>query len=462
MQSDDRVDLMNVDPLPARLSSPAPLDPPLARPGNQSLPVIGPVLAGLATAAGPLEQALRCRAESGDVFTVDLPGNAPITYVLGARGYAFMNRLPAEIAGIGDVLQIVSVFSRWISRADPSPAYLELLALSGRAFLQHRLRRAEATTGLRELVEGVAADHSRSWSGDLDLADAIVNLVHSASMRCVAGAPVWTRLRQRGLPLLRTMAASIDVPRLALGGTPARFLMREYWAARRFERVLRDLIAAHDSEGGIELIDDLRGSMRVDGRPLDERDLPWALNYVLFNACAYPGTYGFWSFVDLIAAEGAQEEIRASADDAALRRAEHAVLETIRLNPVTVAGRMLKQEVRYPIHGDAGAGEYVIRKGGMLGSAPGSYTRDPNVHRDPDGYCPHRFARGEPVPQLFGGGPFGCVAQRYVRALLPAVHTYLLRHFDVRLRAPLPPRRARPALHYPDRRVMASVVRVTS
>ena len=160
----------------------ATIEPPSARPGSQAFPVIGPVLAGLATAAGPLEQALRCRAESGDVFSVELPGGPPITYLLGTRGYAFMNRLPPETAGIGSVLQLVSVFSRWISRADPSPDYLERLALGGRAFLQQRLRRAETTTELRRLVEEVAAAGSRSWAGEVDLADGEREQVREATV----------------------------------------------------------------------------------------------------------------------------------------------------------------------------------------------------------------------------------------------------------------------------------------
>lgn len=431
--------------------------PPRARPGLSGLPLVGRLLAGLATAKGPLEHALRCRAETGDVFTVDPPGAPPITYLLGTRGYRFMNRLPPEVAGIGSVLSIVPVLSQWISRSDSSPEVLEQLAIAGRGFLSQRLRRPEATTEIGTIVEETVEAATREWSGTIDLADALVDLVHRVSLRCVGGASAAARVGEGGLSCLRVMTAGVDVPRLALGGTVARYLMRDYWAARCFERLLRRVVSEHDEGCRVELIDDLRASMRVGDEPLDERDLPWALNYVLFNAVAYPGTYGFWSFVDMLSDPGAAEAIREATPEDAVRRAEHALLETIRRNPVTVAGRMLKKDVRYPAAAHPGAPEYVIPAGNMLGSAPGSFARDPAVYRDPDAYCPHRFAAGEPVPQLFGAGAFGCVAQRYVRALLPLVHTALLRRFRFELVDTLPPRKARPALHYPRRRVRAIV-----
>lgn len=438
------------------------LTPPQARPGPAVLPFLGRVLAGLATAKGPLEHALRCRAAVGDVFTVDPPGAPPITYLLGRRGYRFMNRLPPEVAGIGQVLSIVPMMSRWVSRSDSSPDWLEQLAIAGRAFLWRRLRRPEATREMAAAVEATVEAVTRDWPGTVDLADVLVALVHRVSLRCVAGPDAAARLGEGGLACLRAMTAGVDVPRMALGATPARYLLRDYWATRCFERLLRRVVAEHDAGAGVELIDDLRSTMQVGDARLDERDLPWALNYVCFNAVAYPGTYGFWSFVDMLADDGVVRGIRGASAEEAIRRAEHATLETIRRNPVTVAGRILKQEVRYPAAAHAGAPEYVIPAGTMVGSAPGSFTRDPAAHRDPDAYCPHRFAAGEAVPQLFGGGAFGCVAQRYVRALLPLVHTALLRRFGFRLIDALPPRRARPALHYPRRPVRAIVTRLAS
>lgn len=458
-----RVDLPTAGE-PAALT--CPMVPPAARPGAQATPLLGRVLAGLATLRGPLEQALRCREQYGDVFTLDLPGNAPITYLLGQRGYAFMNNLPVKLAGIGSVLQLVSVFGNWITRADPSPEYLELLALGGRSYLQRRLLRPERVAASLPIVESIAAARTAGWTGRpesperVDLSSAVISLVHSTSIRCVAGEKLWRELHQDALPLLRQMAAGVDVPRLPLGATPARFALPEYWAAKAFERRLRRYIAEHlPSSGEFDLLDDLREHMVVDGRPLDPRDLAWALNYVLFNACAYPGTYAFWSLLDLVSDATVLAGVRDAAPEAAVRHAEHAILETIRLNPVTVAGRTLKQDVYFVDDQDPEPRTWKIPAHHLIGSAPGSFTRDPAVHAAPDRYCPHRFARGEPVPKLFGGGAFGCVAQGYVRTILPALHTWLLRRFDFALEGPLPARRARPALHYPHAAVWARVSR---
>lgn len=432
--------------------------PPHARPGLQALPGVGPLIAGIATAQSPIAQALRCRAKEGDVFTIEMPGSAPTTFVLGTRGHQFMNRLPTEAAGIGQVLSLVSVLSQWVPRSDRSPEHLERLAIGGRAFLAHRLRRADATSDLHAIVDTMVEDATRSWEGTIDLAQAIIALVHSISLRCIGGLPAWSHLGDRGRAHLRGMASGIDVPRLPLGATPLRFFMSDYWASRRFQRALRALVEAHERTGEIELIDDLLATMSVGGGPLDARDRVWALNYVLFNAVAYPGSYGFWSFVDIMNDRDVSEAIRGASKGDAEMLAEHAVLETIRLNPVTVAGRMLKQDVHYPAGERPSEGHYVIPKGTLLGSAPASYTRDPQEHKAPDSYCPHRFSEGESVPKLFGGGAFGCVAQRYTRALLPAIHAALIRRFTFQPIDPTPPRLARPALHYPKKRLRAIVV----
>lgn len=443
-----------------RTDEPAITAPPRARPGLSSLPLVGRVLAGIATALGPLEHALLCRQKAGDVFTVDLPASPPMTYLLGLSGYRFMNSLPAEVAGIGGILSIVPVLSSWVSRSDVSEEHLEKLAIGGRAFLQHRLRRPEAGPGLRGIVEEVVEEATRSWAGEIDLTRELIALTHSLSVRLIGGDAVWSRLQGQGLLLLRAMASGVDVPRLALGATPLRRWMSDYRAARRFEGMLRDLIEEHREKGGIELIDDLRANMRVGDAPLDERDLAWALHYVLFNSVAYPGTYGFWSFVDIVTDAGTLRAVSAGPHEEALRRAEHALLETIRLHPVTVAGRVLRRDVSYSPSGCPFSRVYNIAAGTRLGSAPGSFARDPSVYRDPGSYCPERYAQGEPIPQLFGGGPFGCVAQRYVRALIPCLHMALLRRLSFEVRGPLPPRKARPALHYPRRPVLASVSRL--
>lgn len=442
--------------------------PPVARPGAQATPVVGPVLAGLATLAGPLAQALRCREQYGDVFTLDLPGSAPLTYLLGQRGYSFMNNLPVKSAGIGSVLQLVSVFGNWITRADPSPEYLELLALGGRSYIQRRLLRPERVAASPPIVQAIASARTAEWQGRIDLSATVIPLVHSASIRCVAGEKLWRELHQDALPLLRKMAAGVDVPRLPLGATPARFALPEYWAAKALERRLQRYIAEHapsgsgsgsGSDGEFDLLDDLRAHMVVDGRPIDPRDLAWALNYVLFNACAYPGTYGFWSLLDLVSDATVSAGVRDAAPDQAVKRAEHAIVETIRLNPVTVAGRTLKEDVYFVDDSGAEPRTWKLPAHHLVGAAPGSFTRDPSVHAEPDSYCPHRFERGEPVPKLFGGGAFGCVAQGYVRTILPTLHAWLLRRFDFELEGPLPARRARPALHYPHAPVWARVSR---
>ncbi len=416
--------------------------PPLARPGAQAVPVLGTVLAGLATARSPIDQARACRETYGDVFTLALPGNPPITYVLGEDGYAFFNRLPVEDAGIGAVLQIVPVFGRWLRRSDPTPAWLEQLALGGRAFLQGRMT-PPYLARVAPVVASEVAERVKGWGDRIDLNQELIGLVHRCFLRVVLGEATWERLPEGALALLRRMVAGVDVPRLAVGATPARFLMDDFHATRALEKLLADWRAR---EPDLPLLHDLREEMRVGGARLREGDEGWAMAYVLFNACAYPGSYGFWSMVDILCDASTRDAV--SAGDTS--SAEHALLETLRLDPVTVAGRTIKKELRYETEGVEGPVAWSIPTTHMLGAAPASFTRDPKRHADPDRYCPHRF-NTEPVPELFGGGPFGCVAQGLVRSLIPAVHVAVLQAVELELEGEPPHRLARPALHYPKR-----------
>src|SRR5690606_27575299 len=128
----------------------------------------------------------------------------------------------------------------------------------------------------------------------------------------------------------------------------------------------------HKKTGCFPFIDDV-AKISVDGKPIQESDIPWALMYILWNATSYPGAYGIWSLIDLIRHPSHLERIRNVQDGASYWEAlENCFTETTRLHPLSSIPRSLAQDVIYEHNGQ----RIYLPKNALVATFPYDLNRD--------------------------------------------------------------------------------------
>lgn len=431
-----------------------PPEPPFALVGRQRWPLLGIYYRLKAIITDPTGMVVDYQRAFGDLFTVRIPFNFDLTYVLSRDGYRFVMDLPAEDGPMGPVMANVPTVGFWYGRARTDTDSLQALLLAGRAFTRDVLLSPERQRGLAERVARRAGAHLDGWGETVDctvdLSRALVELLFDVSARGVLGDALWDRLGPAVSPLYRDIVNGIDIVHTTLAVTPLRFLLPEHRATRRLRPLLDAAVAEH-RRASLGPVMDAMAAIEVDGQPLNDADLSWMLMYVIWNAVIYPGTYGFWAAVDTLSNPDFRTAVRAAGPERRRRLLTHGLLETLRLNPVASLVRAPPRPIRYEHHGRL----YTIPARGYFGVFPYHLCHDGGTYRDPDAFDPFRYQRGEPIPPVFGRGAFGCVAQRFVKTVLVGVQEALLDRYEADLLDPIPARISRVHLTYPSRPLRA-------
>jgi cytochrome P450 len=424
--------------------------PPMAQLPGESVPFVGALRRYAGIVGDPTGLAARCLQRYRSPFTLRIPLFFDLTYLPGVEGMRFVLDMDPEVGRMGPVMKRVPTVGYWFPKSDEGEAHLQELLLTARSFMASHLLGSERLARVEATVEQTIATHAARWSGrEVDLADVLVRAIYDASIRCMVGEALWSRLGSEVISPLRTIANGIDIPRTTRSVMPGAWLTPEYRATKKLHRVLARVVSEHDENGRFPLVDEIR-ALSVGGAPLPEADVTWMLMYVLWNAVTYTGTYGLWSYLDMISRPDVLEALRRRDDD---RMLEHAFMETLRRNAVASLVRATSKEVVFESNGRS----YRVPPGGYVGTFTHALNHDPDVYVEPESYSPERFSRGEPLPHVFGRGAFGCPAGKFTRLMMRALHRTLIDRLDVELTAELPARRCRVHLTYPDRPVMARV-----
>ncbi|GGU43604.1 cytochrome P450 [Lentzea flava] len=420
--------------------------PPLAAAGLDGVPGIGLLARLHSLITDPIGLIERNARVHGDMFTLRAPMIYDITFLLDRDAYAMVMNLPADHAAIGPVLSRVPTVGYWFPRSRRDPESLQQLVVAGRRLMAEMLPQHKVRT-LPNRITGITTRHMSEWGPTTDMTEVLHLVVYEVVGRYFMGDTIWTAIGDELSRLYRTIADGVDVMRAALSITPLHQFMPEYRATTQLFQLLRSELSGFRSADSplLGAIDRLR----IDGEPLDEADILWMFMYVLWNAMAYPGTYAYWSLVDVLTTPGVRNRVT-ELDDRAARQEVlgRCVLETIRLNPVSTLVRYLYKPLEFTRNGTI----YHIPAGQAVGVFPRGLNRDQRYVPDaPESYDPDRFVR---VPALrttsFGRGPFGCIAQDFSKIVLSSVLNDVLTRFDIVLLDQPANRRCRVHQNYPD------------
>lgn len=418
---------------------------PLAWAGADNIPVIGVITRLKSVITDPVGLVVRNREKYGDVFTLRVPSIYDFTFLLDGSHYQQVMSLPTDHAGIGQVLHRVPTVGYWFPREKSGPDSLQALILTGR-MLMAKMLPASQVDHLANDVPGIVESHTASWPGAVDLTEVIHPIVYEATGRYFAGDAVWDALGPRLTRYYRHISDGIDIPRTTLSITPYHYLMPEYRATRKLYRMLRDELPRFEPSSSplLQTIDDAR----LEGQPLAKADKLWMFMYVLWNATAYPGTYTYWTLVDILTQPGLIDRVRGlEGQPEQLDLLRRCLAESVRLHPVSSLIRYLDKPFEFELDGKT----CHIPAGQAVGVFPGTLNRDPSrIPGDPEAYDPDRYLRTpEPATASFGRGPFGCVAQRFSEVVTATIIAELIANFDISLIGQLPTRRERVHQTYP-------------
>lgn len=427
---------------------------PLAWAGPDNIPVVGIITRLKSVITDPIGLVVRNRAQYGDVFTLRVPSIYDFTFLLDGEHYQRVLSLPTDHAGIGEVLHRVPTVGYWFPRQDSGPESLQQLILHGRRLMAESLP-AERVSRLTAEVPAVVKRHTGDWSTTVDLAEVIHPIVYEVTGRFFLGDEIWDRLGTRLTTYYRDIANGIDIPRTTLSITPYHYLMPEYRSTRKLYRMLRDELPAFDQSDSplLRAIEEAR----FHDAPLPAADKLWMVMYVLWNATAYPGTYTFWTLIDVLTQRGTLDRLNSMEDRTErLDFLGRCLVESVRMHPVSSLIRYLDKPYEFERDGRT----YHIPAGQAVGVFPGTLNRDPGrIPGAVDTYDPDRYQR-EPAPKTatFGRGPFGCIAQRFSETVTAGVLDELLTQYSIDLSGPIPIRRERVHQTYPGSAMLARCV----
>jgi cytochrome P450 len=419
--------------------------PPLAFPVGGTTPVLGVYRRLRAIITDPVGLVEHSAATYGDVFTIRIPFAFDLTYALGADAYRAVMSLPADHARMGPVFGNVPTVGFWFPRSLRDTDSLQQLVLAGRRLMAQLMTPARIAA-LAESIPEIVDRRLAGWNERADLSTDIHPLIYEASCRSMLGEQVWEDIGEQLIPLYRAIADGIDIPRATLAKTPMHLFMPEYRATKALHRLLRAAVRRH-ADSGSPLLEAV-AQTRIDGAALSDADAIWMVMYVLWNATAYPGSYTYWTLIDLLLRPQLLAKLRAETE-AAERQAFlcRCLQETIRLNPITSLVRSLTAPL-YIEHGDR---RFRVPAGGYIGVFPGALNRDPASVERPDDYLPERHAaKGAPQLALFGQGAFGCIAREFSRVLTSVALDHMLSRYALYLLGDPPTRRCRVHLTYPS------------
>jgi cytochrome P450 len=345
---------------------------------------------------------------------------------------------------MGPVMANVPSIGFWFPRAASDHDSLQRLMLTGRSILSGCVRRAMESDPFRALANDAIDRH---WPTEAEVPDVlapVARIFADTAAAAVVGESLWNELREPCLDLLRAIHDGIDVTRATLASTPLHRLMPEFRATREIEGPLRAAIDRHrtspEAVGLHHLLHDPELSVHPD-------DQAWMLLFLLWNATIYPGSYGAWTFADVVTHVPWAEQVLAEPASRREQRWAHAFLETTRLWPVGSLVRSLSE----PVTLNSGGCEYALKAGQVVGVFPWERNRQSTRWSEADRWLPDRWQESPPREGLFGLGEFRCVAEAFNERLFGCVLDAIFDRFIFLPQAPLPERHCRVHLTYPDR-----------
>jgi hypothetical protein len=427
--------------------------PPIATP-NERRPIVRDVVDRLlAIVVAPTKMVLDHQKRHGDVFTVRVPFKFDLTYLLTKKGYSTLMGLDPAEGVIGPVFLNVPCVGRGFPRSDKSGEYCQTLILASRAFMAGEILAKPQLDAVPAIIEAAADEHIHRWGRDIDITKEFISFIYDASGRACVGEALWARIGVEAKPLLRDIVDGIDIPRAMVNTTPLHYVSKEYKASQRLHRLLVQVIAEHARTGAYPIIDRVAAIRLGEGQPLPAVDVPWVLMYVLWNALSYPGSYGAWALVDILAHQSVREH--AASLPLAERRRFYADCfdETARLSPVASVIRVVQRDLTIEHENK----DITIPAGDFVGTFPYVLCRDPEDFRHPELYDPKRYGRGEKRPPLYGKGAFGCPARSYNKVFASHLFEALFSRVSLELTSTPPERRCRVHLTYPSASIFARV-----
>lgn len=412
------------------------------RRGWLRVPILGDAALLKQVILDPIGLVERAKAAQGEAIRIPIPTRFDLIY-LGQDAFEAVLELPATVAQMGPVMANVPSIGFWFPRAASDHDSLQQLMLTGRSILSGCVRRAMERDAFRSLAHAAI---DRSWPSTPEVPDVlepVARIFADTAAAAIMGEALWNELRAPCLDLLRDIHDGIDVTRATLASTPISRFMPEYRATREIEAPLRDIIARHvrsaESVGLHHLLKDPE-------LPVQPDDQPWMLLFLLWNATIYPGSYGAWTFADIVTHERWACTVMAETAPRREQRWAHAFLETTRLWPVGSLVRSLRE----PVTIESGGCAYALQAGQVVGVFPWERNRQPERWPEAERWLPDRWLETPGREGLFGLGEFRCVAEAFNERLFGCVLDAIFERFTIEPLAPLPERRCRVHLTYPE------------
>ena len=412
------------------------------RRGWWRLPIVGDAALLRQVILDPIGLVERAKAAQGDAIRIPIPTRFDLIY-LGQDAFESVLELPATVAQMGPVMANVPSIGFWFPRAASDHDSLQQLMLTGRSILSGCVRRAMEDDPFRSLAHAAI---DRSWPSATEVPDVlepVARIFADTAAAAIMGEALWNELREPCLNLLRDIHDGIDVTRATLASTPLSRFMPEYKATREIEAPLRDVIARHAQSP--EAVG-LHHLLKDPELPVQADDQPWMLLFLLWNATIYPGSYGAWTFADVVTHSLWARTVLSETASRREQRWAHAFLETTRLWPVGSLVRSLRE----PVTIQSGGCDYALQAGQVVGVFPWERNRQPERWPNAQTWQPDRWLGAPGREGLFGLGEFRCVAEAFNERLFGCVLDAIFERFTIEPIAPLPERRCRVHLIYPE------------
>ena len=307
-----------------------------------------------------------------------------------------------------------------------------------------------------------AEDYFGKWgeSGEVDLLDALSELIVLTASRCLLGREIRETLFSEVTTLVHDLdkgmvPLSVFFPYAPIEAHRKRDAARRDLAAI-FDRVIQARREANAHEP--DVLQTFIDARYRDGSRLTNDQVLGMLIAVLFAGQHTSSITSTWTGLLTIAnkervmptLEGEQKKVMEKHGGkidfdvlAEMDELHYAIKEALRMHPPLI---MLLRQCHKPFKVTTSKGkEFVVPKGHIVATSPAFSHRLNNVFSDADTYKPSRFRQPSPEDKEkfasfigFGGGRHGCMGETFAFMQIKTIWSILLRNFEFELVGKLP------------------------